>query len=222
MGKADIGTEKRQDAEEDEAEGVRQTVHRCDKAGRIAMACHEIEEASHNNEHRSLNREIMTQPFHNGNANGREDGYPYDAQKKAAGHRLRIEGPHQVAIARHISTEHAIRNANDRVDDLHREGVDACLIKREKITAEQDSCLPRQVECHRHQTIAPGIGPHHRQDVPLGILLLMAIVLQQVIKMMHTQQIMLAERAHGKTAGKIGDAKAQDAEAEQQANDARR
>lgn len=28
VGKADIGTEKRQDAEEDEAEGVRQTVHR--------------------------------------------------------------------------------------------------------------------------------------------------------------------------------------------------
>lgn len=26
--KADVGTEKRQDAEEDEAEGVRQTVHR--------------------------------------------------------------------------------------------------------------------------------------------------------------------------------------------------
>lgn len=50
----------------------------------------------------------------------------------------------------------------------------------------------------------------------------MAIVLQQVIKMMHTQQIMLAERAHDKTAGKIGDAEAQDAKTGQQADDASR
>lgn len=56
------------------------------------MACHEVDGKSHNNEHRSLNREIMAQPFHNGNANGHEDGYPCDAQKKkAAGHRFRIE-----------------------------------------------------------------------------------------------------------------------------------
>lgn len=39
---------------------------------------------------------------------------------------------------------------------------------------------------------------------------------------MHTQQIMLAERAHDKTAGKIGDTEAQDAEAGQQADDASR
>ena len=46
------------------------------------MACHEVDGKSHDKEHRSLNREIMTQPFHNGNANGREDGYPCDAQKR--------------------------------------------------------------------------------------------------------------------------------------------
>ena len=40
--------------------------------------------------------------------------------------------------------------------------------------------------------------------------------------MMHTQQIMLAERAHDKPAGKIGDAEAQDAKTGQQADDASR
>ena len=41
--KADVGAENRQDAEEDEAEGVRQTVHCWDEAGRIAMACHKVD-----------------------------------------------------------------------------------------------------------------------------------------------------------------------------------
>lgn len=116
VGKADIGAEKRQDAEEDETEGVRQAVHRCDKTGRIAMACHEVDGKGQHKEYGALDREIMAQPSHNGNADCREDGYPCDAQKKAAGHRLRIEGPHQVAIARdvgrlnrrHISAEHAV------------------------------------------------------------------------------------------------------------------
>lgn len=91
------------------------------------MTCHEVDGKGQHKEYGALNREIMAQPFHNRNANGREDRYPCNAQKKAAGHRLRIEGPHQVAIARdvgrldcwNIGAEHAIRNANDGVDDLH-------------------------------------------------------------------------------------------------------
>lgn len=55
------------------------------------MACHEVDGKSHDKEHRSLDREIMAQPSHNGNADCREDRYPCDAQKKAAGHRFRIE-----------------------------------------------------------------------------------------------------------------------------------
>ena len=123
---------------------------------------------------------------------------------------------------RDIRSEHATRYADNRIDDLHREGVNARLIEREKVTAEKDGCLPRQIERHRHQTIAPGIGPHHRQYVPLRVHGLMAIFLQQFVKMVHTQQIVLAERTHDKAAGKISDAKAQDAEAGYETNDSRR
>lgn len=123
---------------------------------------------------------------------------------------------------RDIRSEHATRYADNRIDDLHREGVNARLIEREKVTAEQDGCLPRQIERHRHQTIAPGIGPHHRQYVLLGVHGLMAIFLQQFIKTMYAQQIVLTERTHDKTTGKISDAKAQDAEARHKADDSRR
>ena len=123
---------------------------------------------------------------------------------------------------RDIRSEHATRYADNRIDDLHREGVNARLIEREKVTAEQDGCLPRQIERHRHQTIAPGIGPHHRQYVPLRVHGLMAIFLQQFIKTMYAQQIVLTERTHDKTTGKISDAKAQDAEARHKADDSRR
>ena len=122
----------------------------------------------------------------------------------------------------HISAEHAIGYADNRIDDLHREGVDTRLVECEEVTAEQDGCLPRQIKCHRHQTIAPSIGPHHRQYVFLRVHCLMTVFLQKFVKTMHTQQIVLAERTHDKAAGKISDAKAQDAEAGHKADDPRR
>lgn len=99
IGKADIGADERQDAEEDETEGIRQPVHCRDKAGRVAMACHKVDGARHHEEYRAVNRKIMTNPFHDRNADSRKDDYPYNAQVKSASHRLRIERPHQVAIA---------------------------------------------------------------------------------------------------------------------------
>ena len=46
------------------------------------MACHKVDGKGQHKEYGALNREIMAQPFHNGNANGREDGYPCNAQKR--------------------------------------------------------------------------------------------------------------------------------------------
>lgn len=96
---ANIGADERQDAEEDKAKSVWKPVHRRDEASQVAMACHEVDRARHHKEYGTINREIMAQPFHDGNADSRKDGYPCNTQVKAVSHRLRIERPHQVAIA---------------------------------------------------------------------------------------------------------------------------
>lgn len=100
------------------------------------MTCHEVDGTCHHEKYRTVNREIMAQPFHDGNTNSRKDSYPCNTQVKATSHRLRIERPHHVAIARdvgrldgwYVSAEHAIGYADNRIDDLHREGVDTRLI----------------------------------------------------------------------------------------------
>lgn len=83
---ADIGADERQDAEEDKAKGVRKPVHRRDEASRVAMACHEVDGARHHEEYGTINREIMSQPFHDGNADGRKNSYPCNTQVKATSH----------------------------------------------------------------------------------------------------------------------------------------
>lgn len=84
--KADIGADERQNAEEDEAEGIWQAIHRRNEAGRVTMACHEVDGACHHEEYGAVNREIMAQPFHDWNADGRKDSYPCNAQVKATSH----------------------------------------------------------------------------------------------------------------------------------------
>ena len=136
ISQANVSKENCQNTEEDKAKRIRQAIHRRNKAGRVAMACHKVDRTRHHEKYRTVNREIMAQPFHDGNANSRKDSYPCNAQIKATSHRLRIERPHQVAIARdvgrldgwYVSAEHALGDADNCIDDLHREGVDTRLI----------------------------------------------------------------------------------------------
>lgn len=185
------------------------------------MAIQEVNRQRQHQEGRPFNDEVMAQELDDRNTDDGKANDTPEAEVKSTGHGFRVKFFHDLALPRHIGrlncryigAKHAVGNPNQRIDYLHGKGINPCFIQTQKAAAHEDRRLSRQICRNCNQTVAPGIGPHHRQDMALGILLLMAVLSEQFIEFMGFDQIALAQETQYKTARKICHAKAQKAKA---------